>query len=330
MNKLTGAMATSHTLSLAAMEEASRLGQRTADIDHLLIALTVNEQLAGQVLRSLGVTLDSTREAVAAQHAEQLAALGIMAESQEPGPIVFYETNGYEWSKRSQEILKRAGAGGNRGDAAAVLRELITEPSGLIEAVLGRLGTTPEFVIKRLDELGQYPSLAEACATKPGPFARVAESFVPAPVVEVWALLANPSRMPEWEPGIARVEGDSPLPQVGNVWIAHARTVRADGKPIRVAAEFVPQQVELVAAVDKQRIDWRFSYPKAPEANTKRVCIELEPAAGGTQLRLTLEWKPNSRRRSRPLLRLIMRPLVRFSLWMQLSTLSAGISRAFR
>lgn len=38
MSKFTDAAVTSHTLSVTAMEEASRLGQRTADIDHMFLA----------------------------------------------------------------------------------------------------------------------------------------------------------------------------------------------------------------------------------------------------------------------------------------------------
>ncbi len=51
MSKFTTSLATSHNLSLAAMEEASRVGQRTADIDHLFLALVMNKDVAGQVLR---------------------------------------------------------------------------------------------------------------------------------------------------------------------------------------------------------------------------------------------------------------------------------------
>ncbi|NNV08857.1 Clp protease, partial [Geobacillus sp. MMMUD3] len=95
MSRFTDSASTSYSLSITAMEEASRVGQREADIDHLFLALTVSEQTAGQVLRSLGITIDDAREAVAAQHAEQLAGLGIRMDPPEPGRIVFHETEGY-------------------------------------------------------------------------------------------------------------------------------------------------------------------------------------------------------------------------------------------
>ena len=63
MSKLTRAAATAHTLSLAAMEEASRYGTRDAGIEHLLLALTLDADLGGQVLRSLGLGLDRVRAA---------------------------------------------------------------------------------------------------------------------------------------------------------------------------------------------------------------------------------------------------------------------------
>lgn len=53
MNKLVRAAQTSQSLSLAAMEEASRLGLREADIDHLFLALVINDQSAGRALREL-------------------------------------------------------------------------------------------------------------------------------------------------------------------------------------------------------------------------------------------------------------------------------------
>lgn len=330
MSKFASAAATSHTLSLAAMEEASRSGQRTTDVGHLLMALAVNEQVAGQVLRGLGVTLDAVREAVAAQHAEQLASLGINAEVPAGGKIVFHETGGYEWDKPSLEIFERAGAGDKRGDAAAVLRELIAEPSGMIAAVLRRLGTTPEAVVAGLDEAARYPSHAPLRTVEPGRLSGVSAAFAPAPVERVWELLADASRMPEWEPGIGSVESGPSVVRAGDTWVARTRTVRPDGKAMRVKPELMTQQVEVVALDEGHHLEWRFTYPDVALANARRIRVELEPAAGGTQLRLALAWDRNADRPRRPLLALLLRPLTRFSIWLQLSHLGGGISRVFR
>ncbi|PQZ93728.1 Clp protease [Arthrobacter sp. MYb227] len=332
MSKFTDAATTSHTLSVAAMEEASRFGQRSTDIDHMFLALVVSEQVAGQVLRSEGITLEAAREAVVGQHSAQLASLGIGTRLPPQDRIVFHETGGYEWSDRALEILKRASRGEKRGDAAAVLRELVTEPSGMIDQVLKRLGSTPDLVMARLDEVQRYPAFTPKRAIQSGRRSGACEAFVPAPVKQVWGLLAIPTRMPEWEPMIGDValEGTQTEPRIGDRWTTHARTQRSDGKPIRIKPEFQRQVVELVACTEGALIEWQFAYPDSARANVKRIRIELEPAAGGTQLRISLEWERNSTLPARLIRGVLVRPFVRFGIWMQLSQLSGGISRVFR
>lgn len=330
MSKFTEATSTSHTLSLAAMEEASRVGQRTANIYHLFLALTVNEQDAGQVLRSLGITLEAARNAVSAQHAAQLATIGIESPASVPGNIVFHETVGYEWDERVIALMKRAGRGANRGDAAAVLRELLAERSGMIEAILCRLGSTSTAVIAELDEMGRYPVHKSRSAVRAGNRSGVSESFAPALPEQVWDLLATPSRMPDWKPSIGSVAHLPQSPRTGDSWTALTRTERHDGKAIRVKPAFKRQEIALVRLEEPHRIEWRFSYPDAPGANSYRISVELEPAAGGTHVRLTLSLERDASRSRRLLLGFIMRPIRRFVLWMQLSQLSSGISREFR
>lgn len=331
MSKFTAAAATSHTLSLTAMEEASRRGERTAGIDHLLLALVVNEQVAGQVLRSLGITLESAREAVDAQHAEQLASLGIHSNAPAPGPITFHGTGDYEWGPSALEVVKHSAESKKKGDAAAVLRELIAEPSGLIEAILRRLGATSEVVLDRLGEAERYPVRAQQNPVS-GALSGSSVSFVPAEVGRVWELLADPARMPEWEPGTGGVEDLPPHVKVGSSWVARALLERSDGKSLRVPPERRKARVELTAYEATHRIEWCFNWPDVPTSNTRRVRIELEPAAGGTQLLLSAAWvrSPSARRRRIPLLPWLLRPLHRFFMWMQLAQLSGSISRAFR
>lgn len=325
MSKFTTAAATSHTLSLTAMEEASRLGQRTADIDHLFLALVVNEQAAGQVLRRLGITLDAARDAVHAQHAEQLASLGVGVELPAPGRIVFHETAGYEWGERPMDIIRRS----SDGDAAAILRELVGEPSGLIEAILDRLGTSPAAVIAHLDEIDQHP-LPRRTTVDPELLSGSSEAFAPAPVAEVWALLTDPARMPQWEPTIESVAELPASVQVGSTWTAQPPTARPDGKPLRVRPGLESALVEVTALDEPHRIELRVTWPDAPKANARRYTIELEPAAGGTHLRIALAWERNPARRRIPLLGVALRPLHRFLVWLQLSQVGAGIGRVFR
>lgn len=114
MTKFTEAAATSQALSITAMEEASRFSQRTADLDHLFLALVLSEQTAGQLLRDMGVTLGAARQAVADTHSSQLASLGIHAELPQADRITFHESGGYEWSERASAILSAATSPGER------------------------------------------------------------------------------------------------------------------------------------------------------------------------------------------------------------------------
>jgi uncharacterized protein YndB with AHSA1/START domain len=319
--------ATAQTLSLTAMEEASRRGQREADIDDLFLALVVDEQLAGQVLRWVGITLDAAREAVAAQHAAQLESIGITADLPDPDRIVFHETGGYEWTRRALDIFDRASQKGNQGDGAAVLRALLAEPSGMIEALLHRLDTAPAEVLARLDEAEQLPARPAPRDPAAGALSGSTEKFIPAPVPNVWAMLADPARMPEWEPGIDSVDPGEETGRFGDTWMAQAPTHRPDGKPLNIRPEFQRRQVELLGADQDSHIAWRHTYPDATRANPRCITITLEPAAGGTQLGITLEWERIPKRR---ILDPLLRPWHKFAVWMQLTQIGAVISRAFR
>lgn len=331
MSKFTDMADTSHRLSLTAMEEASRYGQRTADIDHMLLALTVNEQVAGQVLRSLGITLEAAREAVEEQHAAQLASLGVTATAPEPGPIVFHETGGYEWGDRSLAVIKRASERDKRGDAAAVLRELVAEPSGLIDGLLHRLGSSPEVVLARLEEAERIPTHSPSRTTG-ATLTGSTEAFVPAPVSEVWALSADPSRIPEWDQMLGSIETTGTLTEMhaGDRWEGRARTERPDGKPTAIKPELRRQSIELRALEPQSLVEWQVSSPDAKLANARVTRIELTSAAGGTQLAITYGWERHPDRQPSPLFGFLMRPLTRFVIWMQLSQINAGISRVFR
>lgn len=333
MNKITTALAASHRVSLAAMEEASRLGLRTADIDHMLLALTLDPGAAGDALRSLGVTLASAREAVVAQHAEQLISLGISPADAPAGPIVFHETGGYEWSQAALAVMKQASSGKNRGDSAAMLRALVAEPSGMIESTLGRIGIPPDTVLARLDaaESAVVPSQDDSIPdsnTNSTIVAKSISSHVAASAAEVWALVSDPARIPEWDPSIASVaSGSTPL-MPGESRIARARVERPDGGRIRIKPEFTRVSIELVALEHPSAVEWQFSYPDSARANKRRVTIHLVEAAGGTKLRLAYRWERTGARSS--LRGLALRPLQRLATGMQASQLAAGIGRAFR
>ncbi|WP_427869149.1 Clp protease N-terminal domain-containing protein [Leucobacter luti] len=333
MNRILGPIAEAQAYTLAAMEEASKTGQRLVGVDHLFLALTLNEGVAGQVLRGAGATLERSRAAIRDMRAEQLAGLGITAPDPE-GDIDFHSTGGYDLGEPVNEVLKRATARKQKGDTPAVLRALIAEPSGVVDEILERLGIAPGEVLSLLDDAEGLSHSAAGASRERDLVAGRYRAFIPAAVPEVWALLADPERLPEWDNLVARAEGPAGAepgsgPAVGDVSYAWMSTHSADGKQLKSRPEYRNMRSEVIACDPEREIAWRLDYPDAPKANARRLEITLEHAAGGTQLAFLLAWERNPGRRRTPL-NLLARPLYRFFVWMQLTQLSAGISRAFR
>lgn len=331
MSSFTTAAATMQTLSLVAMEEASRRGRRDADLEDLFLALVLSDQPAGIALRSVGITLDDARAAVDALHAEQLRSVGVDIDEPDDRRIVFHETRGYEWTPRAIDVLKRAGSKGT-GNASSALLELLAEPSGLIEDLLDRLNTSAAHVMSAL-AAARVPltSRGESSVryTRGAITGRV-ETFVPAGIDEVWTLLTDPSRMPEWNPSVGSVERahENSAPEHGASWLVIAPTVHPDGKPAKVKESFRRRRMELTESVPGTRIAWRTSYIDAKRSNSNLLTIELTPAPGGTQVGLTMSWTRHRGWRRIGLWPL--RPLQRFLAWLGLSQIGGGISRVFR
>lgn len=315
---------TSQTLSLAAMEEASRQGLHQADLEHLFLALVLSDQPAGEVLRELGITIDRARRAVDEQHAAQLASLGIDTTLPEPGRIVFHETAGYEWRRRASDVLVRASRRGLDGSAGAVLRVLVSEPSGLIAELLRRLGTTPADVVDRLDRLAP-PADGDRPVRGNGSIGGSSETFIPAPIEDVWEFLADPARVPDWAPGIGSVDlADT----AGTAWIGYAPTSRPDGKPVRLRAEFRRRRLGLLETRRPDRVAWRFTSPDTTKSGPSVTEFALAPTTGGTRVTITTSW--GRRHGWRRVLGLPLRPAARFLAWITLFQIGAAISRAFR
>lgn len=324
MSKFIRMAETSQALSLAAMEEASRMGQREADLEHLLLALVLSDQPAGDILRGRGITVDSARRAVHDLHESRLAGLGIRSALPEPGPIVFHVTEGYEWKQRASDLIGRSGGRGRDGSAAAVLRELVTEPSGTVADLLERLGTSPEAVVAELDRLAP----AEPPASAPSSSDRItgsSETFVPGAVDDVWMLLSDPGRIPEWEPGIESIDASA---GPDGTWIAHAVSTRPDGSPTKIKERFRRRGVELLGAQRPDRAAWRFTYPDAEKNRPVIIEFALAPTNGGTRVTITISWlRADGWRRA---VGAPLRPVQKFLMWITQFQIGSAISRVFR
>lgn len=328
MSKFTEAAAVMQTLSLAAMEEASRAGIRDADIDHLFLALTLDAGNAGQVLRGLGVTLAVARDAVAAERTRHLESLGVAsidaAGSTGEERIVFQETQGYDWTDRALDVLKRASSGVHDGSSSAVLRCLVTEPSGTIGALLSRLGVDTADLRARLDEADGIRSAGDERGRSRGPQGSMS-AFVPAPPAELWMLVSDAARFPEWDGAVGQVARGT---DNEDEWDAAAPTHAADGKPLRIKDEFRRIRIRREQVDAPVRVTWRMSYPDARAANERVIRFELEEAAGGTQVRIHFGWERTARRRT--VLGWLLQPLARLVIFIQLTQISSGLSRVFR
>ncbi|MBC7596561.1 MAG: SRPBCC family protein [Kineosporiaceae bacterium] len=329
MSTLRTAAATMQQLSQAGMEEASRHGLRVGDLEHLFAALVINDQRAGRALRATGLSLEAVRDATHKMNAANLQRLGVTTTPAEPQRIVFQETRGYEWTPRAMDVLTSAG-GKNAGDAEAVLRALLTEPSGLMADLLARLEMSVEAVQFALaPETAQPAQVSTVTGMSPAKRGLLSEVFVPATVTAVWSLLADPTRLPEWHHLIGSVEVDTAAEIVpGVTWTVLAPTHRPDGTPVRIKERFRRHQMQLLVLEEPHRISWRSSRPDLPRRRAIELSIEITAAAGGCQVRATSSGIPSPR--WRPLSLSPVHPLQRFLHWISLTQITAGISRAFR
>ena len=323
MTRFTAAAAAMQTLSLAAMEEASRLGIRDADVEHLFLALTLDAGTGGQVLRGLGIALPAARDAVAQERTSHLRALGIDADAPDDERISFHETNGYEWTDRAVKVLAEASAGGGPGGSAAVLRAAVDEPSGTIAALLRRLHVEPDDVRARLDAAdGIRPAAPGAPRTGRGSLT----AFVPAAPADVWRVVSGAPRISDWDPSVAHVDAAT---DGSDEWEGRAPTTTPEGKPVRIRSELRRIRIHASRVDAPFGVTWRMSYPDSPSANTRIVSFDLEAAAGGTQVRIALAWERAAGRR-RTILGWLLRPLARLMIFIQLTQISSGLSRVFR
>ena len=115
------------------------------------------------------------------------------------------------------------------------------------------------------------------------------ETVVSCGVDEVWRVVSDPERLPDWWPGVTRVEDAS-----ATAWT----TVLTSPKGKAVRADYTR-----TAALELERLSWRQELAATPferilaEASTS---VELAPAEGGTRVTLALDQKPRGWARLAP------------------------------
>jgi hypothetical protein len=296
----------------------------------------LSEGSAGSALRNLGITLDTAREAIADQHEARLASIGIDTTLPTPGPIVFHETDGYSWTQRANAVIGRASGKGKDGSTTAILRELLAEPSGSVSLLLERLGTTSAAVLEALDRSEPAGAAQPDPGNLPAPTARAkgevtgsSSLFVPAPIGDVWSFLADPARVPAWEPSVGSVDPPAGEATVSAVWAARTPATQPNGKPIKTKERYRRTEIQLVAARRRDRVAWRFTSPDAPRIRPVTTRFALAPASGGTQVTVDTSWPLSPSGWRRPV-GLLMRPARKVVVWLYLFQVGGAISRAFR
>lgn len=187
---LSDSLHTLTTLMRQSYEEAARFGRKDADIEHLLLALTLTDTPAGDVLRSHGATWESTVQALQHLDSEALESLGITAPTRTLSPNIA-AVEGY--TKRVNAVFKKAKKASP--DLLSILITLVNEPSGTIARVLDRLGTSAAEITAaaqiRLDTVR---------STRRGNHRATSSGVIPTTHTELLAFLRNPINAAIWEP----------------------------------------------------------------------------------------------------------------------------------
>jgi uncharacterized protein YndB with AHSA1/START domain len=116
------------------------------------------------------------------------------------------------------------------------------------------------------------------------------EIVVPAAPDEVWGLVSDPARLPQWWPGVTRVEEAS-----DDAWTTVLSSPK--GKSVRV-------DYSRVEAEPERRLVWRQEVDESPFERilaSSTTEIAVEPHAGGTRVTVALDQRPRGWARLAPL-----------------------------
>jgi uncharacterized protein YndB with AHSA1/START domain len=112
---------------------------------------------------------------------------------------------------------------------------------------------------------------------------------VPADAREVWSVVSDPARLPQWWPGVVRVEEATPEAWTNVLTSPKGKTVRADYTRLYVE--------------ERRRLVWRHEVEESPfERILARSTTEiaLAPAADGTRVEIAVTHKPRGWARLSP------------------------------
>jgi uncharacterized protein YndB with AHSA1/START domain len=115
------------------------------------------------------------------------------------------------------------------------------------------------------------------------------ERIVPAPAADVWRVVSDPARLPQWWPGVSRVEEASPEAWTKVLTSSKGKSVRADYTRLE--------------AQEARRLLWRHEVQESPferilaESMTE---IVLDPEDGRTRVEIAVSHQPRGWARLSP------------------------------
>jgi uncharacterized protein YndB with AHSA1/START domain len=115
------------------------------------------------------------------------------------------------------------------------------------------------------------------------------ERTLPAAPAEVWRMVSDPARLPQWWPGVSRVEEATPEAWTKVLSSAKGKVVRAD--------------YTRVDADEPRRLVWRHEVEESPferilAASTTEIL--LAPDGGGTRVTIAVSHRPRGWARLSP------------------------------
>ena len=132
----------------AAQEEASRCGAEKIEVEHLLLALTLDAGNAGTLLAGVGLDHDAVRAALETEVEQSLAAVGVSLSAFDLPPATAPGAGRARLGTSAKLALERAvraavARGDRRIDSAHLLLGLLRAQSGTIPRSLAIAGVRP-------------------------------------------------------------------------------------------------------------------------------------------------------------------------------------------
>jgi uncharacterized protein YndB with AHSA1/START domain len=301
-------------LATAAAEECGRAGHPAVDLDHLLLALLCSGGPSARLLTGAGVTLPAAREACRALQAQDLALLGVTAPVPPPARQQEYgaAARAAEWAPRALAVVREVPA---RRDDRALLAALLDEPAGVARGLLRAAGADDTAVEAALaapgatDDPGAPGTAPAAPEPAVGPRGVSVTTLLPAPRAAVWALLADPSRRPEWDSWCSRVDvGDD-----GTVAVTLRHPRGREVTSTSVVSRWRPP----ASIAWSDRLD-------RPGAGLRHLRVDLVAAGAGCEVTLT-RWSTPRRAIGR-VAAVLARPLVRSELRFRSQSIAQAVT----